>query len=120
MSSSLAGAGRSMLRGGLASGVTGTTSAPEESAADRNPFVLPSDEDVFRLREVERKRKDDVRAISRILEPQAMSQAHSRKQNNRTDLARDLFLILSPPPETTTLPHAGSNRQPRQKDLGED
>jgi hypothetical protein len=31
------------------------------AATERNPFVLPSDEEVFRLRETERQHRDDQR-----------------------------------------------------------
>jgi hypothetical protein len=38
-----------------------TTKTAREEAVDRNPFILPSDDDVFRMREADRKRKEDVR-----------------------------------------------------------
>jgi hypothetical protein len=64
--SALTAAGKSLMgdsatvRGStFASGVAGT------AAVEKNPFVLPSDVDVFSLREQERTQRDEVRRRAR-------------------------------------------------------
>lgn len=61
---SLATAGRSIAGGGGAAGGAGDGGATGRAdPVDRNPFILPSDEDVFRMRETERKKKEEVRSV---------------------------------------------------------
>ena len=64
-SPSLSSAGRKAL-GGL-SGVGSRSPAPRPTAVDveTNPFILPSDEDVFKLREKETAQREQARFCAR-------------------------------------------------------
>jgi hypothetical protein len=51
--------------------------APDHGAPETNPFTLPSDEEVFRMRESEKQRKEEVRVVV-VLQPSLLLQLTPR------------------------------------------
>lgn len=87
---SLTSAAKSMV--GSRTGKAGAGAAATEPAHD-NPFILPSDDEIFRQRELERKRKEEARMATqgkKIWEKTEYSSTLTRTRKMIADMTPDV------------------------------